>query len=189
MHIGIFGIGNVLIGDDAVGPAVVDVLDALWEFPEGVVIQDLGTPSLDLAARLTGLDAVIFVDAVAGKQEPGTIRVFDRAEILRNPPGLRVSPHEPSLKETLLTVEFAGGGPSRIRLIGIVPESTAGFGMSQRVQDAIPRAAQAVLTELERLEVVPKPRPVPRRIAPWWKPVSGAPAAEPSAVQPSESRR
>lgn len=186
MHIGIFGIGNVLIGDDAVGPAVVNVLDALWEFPEGVVVQDLGTPSLDLAARLTGLDAVIFIDAVPVKAAPGTIRVFGRDEILRNPPGLRLSPHDPSLKETLLTVEFAGTGPKHVRLVGVVPESTLGFGMSQRVQDAIPRAAQAVLTELEHLDVVPKPRAVPRPIAPWWKPVSGAQAP---ALPPSKSRR
>jgi len=168
MNIGIFGIGNVLIGDDAVGPSVVTLLDALWDFPEGVVVEDLGTPSLDLAARLGGFDAVIFVDAVSVKAEPGTIRVFSRDEIVRNPPGLRMSPHDPSLKETLLTIEFTGNGPNDIRLVGVVPESTRGFGMSDRVQDAIPRAAQAVLTELERLDVIPTPRRVPRPLQSWW---------------------
>lgn len=168
MNIGIFGIGNVLIGDDAVGPSVVTLLDALWEFPEGVVVEDLGTPSLDLAARLKGYDAAIFVDAVALKEKPGTVRIFNRDQILKNPPGLRISPHDPSLKETLLTVEFTGDGPKDVRLVGVVPESTLGFGMSERVQDAIPHAAQAVLTELERLDVVPRPRPNPRPAKSFW---------------------
>jgi hydrogenase maturation protease len=168
MRIGIFGIGNVLIGDDAVGPSVVTLLDALWEFPEGVVVEDLGTPSIALASRLTGYDAVIFVDAVKLDAKPGTIRVFNRDEILKNPPGLRISPHDPSLKETLLTVEFTGDGPRIVRLVGVVPESTHGFGMSERVQDAIPRAAQAVLTELEQFDVIPKPRRDPRPTRAWW---------------------
>ncbi|HSP16130.1 MAG TPA: hydrogenase maturation protease [Thermoanaerobaculia bacterium] len=169
MNIAIFGIGNVLVGDDAVGPTVVTLLDALWEFPEGVVVEDIGTPSLDLAARLSDFDAAIFVDAVAVKAEPGTIRIFNRDQILKNPPGLRISPHDPSLKETLLTVEFLGAGPKTIRLVGVVPESTRGFGMSDSVQSAIPKAAQAVLTELEGFDIVPTPRAQPRSTIPWWR--------------------
>jgi hydrogenase maturation protease len=166
--VAIFGIGNVLVGDDAVGPTVVSLLDALWEFPEGVTVEDIGTPSLDLAARLSDFDTVIFVDAVSLKAEPGSIRVFHRDEILKNPPGLRISPHDPSLKETLLTVEFLGTGPTTIRLVGIVPQQTHGFGMSEAVQRAIPNAAQAVLTELESLDIVPKPRRESGAVAPFW---------------------
>ncbi|HEX9160335.1 MAG TPA: hydrogenase maturation protease [Thermoanaerobaculia bacterium] len=174
-RIGVLGIGNVLIGDDAVGPSVVNLLDALWEFPEGVVVDDLGTPSLDLAARLSDFDTVLFVDAVSSKAAPGSIRVYSRDEILKNPPGLRLSPHDPSLKETLLTVDFLGTGPKEICLIGVVPESTTGLGMSEAVKDAIPHAAQAVLTELERLDVVPKPRKTPKTTKPFW--TTAAPTA------------
>ncbi|HEU4521124.1 MAG TPA: hydrogenase maturation protease, partial [Thermoanaerobaculia bacterium] len=93
MRVAVFGIGNVLIGDDAVGPSVINLLDALWEFPEGVIVEDLGTPSLDLAARMCGYDAVIFVDAVSAKGEAGELRQYTRAEIIKNPPSLRMSPH------------------------------------------------------------------------------------------------
>ena len=167
-RIGIFGIGNVLVGDDAVGPTVINHLDALWEFPEGVVVEDLGTPSLDLAGRLSGLDAVIFVDAVSAKAEPGTIRVYRRDEILRHPPGLRLSPHDPSLKETLLTVEFLGDGPKNIILVGIVPKTTEGFGLSAEVEAAVPSAIAAVLEQLATFGVVATTRALPRSTTPWW---------------------
>ena len=168
MRIEIFGIGNVLVGDDAVGPSVVTLLDALWDFPEGVDVEDLGTPSIALASRLTGYDAVIFIDAVALNAEPGTIRVFNRDEILKNPPGLRISPHDPSLKETLITAEFIGNGPREIRLVGVVPEQTHGFGMSDRVQRAIPLVASAVLAELEHFDVIATPRQTPGDVRAWW---------------------
>jgi hydrogenase maturation protease len=166
--IGVYGIGNVLIGDDAVGPTVVNLLDALWEFPEGVVVEDLGTPSLDLAYRLTGLDAVIFVDAVSAKLEPGTIRLYRRDEILKNPPGLRLSPHDPSLKETLLTCEFLGDCPKDIILVGVVPEAAGEFGLSAAVQAAVPLAAAAVIEELARLGAVARQRAGGGVVRPWW---------------------
>jgi hydrogenase maturation protease len=168
-RVAVYGIGNVLVGDDAVGPTVINQLDALWEFPEGVVIEDLGTPSLDLAGRLLGLDVVIFVDAVSAKDAPGTIRVYDRDQILKHPPGLRLSPHDPSLKETLLTVEFLGDGPKTIILVGIVPKTTEGFGLSSEVEAAVPRAIAAVFAQLDAFGIAPSPRGEPRPTKPWWQ--------------------
>lgn len=155
MKIAVYGIGNVLIGDDAVGPSIIRLLDALWEFPEGVVIEDLGTPSLDLAARLLGFDTVIFADAVAAKDAPGTIKRYDREAIVRHPPSLRLSPHDPSLKETLLTMDLFDNAPSSIVLIGIVPESLEQFGLTETVRAALPSAIDAVFTELAKYGVVP----------------------------------
>ena len=42
--IAVIGIGNVLAGDDAVGPHVVRVLEAHYELPDGVQVIDAGTP-------------------------------------------------------------------------------------------------------------------------------------------------
>jgi hydrogenase maturation protease len=168
MNVAIFGIGNVLVGDDAVGPTVINVLDALWEFPEGVTVEDMGTPSLDLAGRLAGFDAVLFVDAVSAKADPGTIRVYSREEILKHPPGLRLTPHDPSLKETLLTVELMSDGPRLVRLVGIVPKSTLGFGLSDEVERVLPDAAATVVEELAKLGISARRRATPRPATPWW---------------------
>jgi hydrogenase maturation protease len=151
--IAVYGIGNVLIGDDAVGPTIVHHLSSLYEFPPNVIIEDLGTPSLDLAARLAGTDIVVFVDAVSAKGSRGEIRTYTREEILRHPPGLRLSPHDPSLKETLLTLDLMSDAPTEIMLIGIIPETLEQFGLSETVRAAIPRAIDQILGYLESLGI------------------------------------
>lgn len=151
--IAVFGIGNVLVGDDGIGPAVVATLASEYDLPETLLVEDLGTPSLDLAARLVDFESVIFIDAVTANAEPGTIRIYTLEEILQHPPGLRLSPHDPSLKETLLTSRFASGCPSYVRMVGIVPESTEAFGLSDTIRAAIPRAVAAVFHELELLGI------------------------------------
>jgi len=156
--IAVFGIGNVLIGDDAAGPAIIRHLQALYDFPAHVYVEDLGTPSLDLAGRMAGHDAVIFVDAVSAKGEPGELRQYTRAEIVKNPPSIRMSPHDPSLKETVILVELLPDNPSYITLIGIIPKSLEDMGLSAEVRAAVPLAVERVLAELAQLGVVPARR-------------------------------
>ena len=157
-RIAIFGIGNVLIGDDAAGPAIVRWLETHYSFPPNVYLEDLGTPSLDLAARMAGHDAVIFVDAVSAKGNAGEIRQYTRAEIVKNPPSIRMSPHDPSLKETILLVDLLPDAPQYITLIGIIPSTLDAFGLSDEVRDALPRAAARVIEELSTLGITATPR-------------------------------
>jgi hydrogenase maturation protease len=170
-NVAVFGVGNVLLRDDGVGPTVVHHLNALWKFPEGVVVEDLGTPDLGLAGRMIGYQAVIFVDAVSADEAPGTVRIYRRDELMKHPPGLRLSPHDPSLKETIATLEFTGNGPEEISLVGIVPATLdGGTGLSEEVEDALPFATEAVLAELLRLGVTPRPRTVALPLRTWWEP-------------------
>ena len=106
-RVAVIGLGNVLLGDDGFGPHVVQVLLAGWDFPEGVAVHDLGTPGLDLAPWIHGLDALILVDGVRSEAPPGTLRLYRRAEVLSHPPGPRVSPHDPGLLEALMAAELA----------------------------------------------------------------------------------
>lgn len=145
----IYGIGNVLLGDDGVGPAVVRRLIERCTFSADVVVEDLGTPSLDLPAYLLGYDSVIFVDAVAAASAPGTILRFTREEIVAVAPGIRISPHEPSINDALIVLDFAGTAPKDVVLIGIVPQTLdGGVRLSAAVNAAVDRAAGAVLHEL-----------------------------------------
>jgi len=167
--IAVYGIGNVLIGDDAVGPTIVHHLEALYDFPSNVVVEDLGTPSLDLAGRLAGTDVVLFVDAVSAKGAPGEIRAYTRAEIVKHPPSLRISPHDPSLKETLLTLELLPNAPREVKLIGVIPASLDQFGLSAEVRAAIPAVIDAVLAELSRYGVIATPRAGASVSAAFWE--------------------
>lgn len=152
MRTAVYGIGNTLLGDDGVGPAVVHYLEEHLAFPTGVTLEDLGTPSLDLPAYLAGYDAVIFIDAVALDAAPGTIRLLTREEIVAASTGIRISPHEPSINDALIVLDFAGGAPADVVLIGIMPETLdGGMTLSPSVANAVPRAADIVLKELAKL--------------------------------------
>ncbi len=142
MKTAIYGIGNILLGDDGIGPAVVNYLFANNTFGDDITLEDLGTPSLDLPNYLTGFDRVIFIDAVAVDAPPGTIRLFSRDEIIAAPPGIRISPHEPTINDALIVLDFAGGAPRDVVLIGVVPYTLEnGMTLSSAVGKAIPRAA------------------------------------------------
>lgn len=49
---------------------------------------------------------------------PGTVRVFSRDEITSVPTGLRVSPHEPTINDALIVLDFAGTAPRDVVLVG-----------------------------------------------------------------------
>ena len=151
MKTAVYGIGNILMGDDGVGPAVVRFLSSNYSVPAEVTIEDLGTPSLDLPSYLAGYDTVIFIDAIVADAPPGTIRLFTREEILAAPPGIRISPHEPSINDAMIVLEFAGTAPADVVLVGIVPETLeGGMTLSSAVAAAVPRAGDAVLCELAK---------------------------------------
>ena len=142
MSIAIFGIGNILLGDDGVGPAVARFIETNFDLGEDVVVEDLGTPSLSLPGYLSEHDTVVFIDAVKSDQPPGTILQFTREEIMAVEPGIRISPHEPSINDALIMLAFAGTGPQNVTLIGIVPETLeGGINLSPRVAAAVPLAA------------------------------------------------
>ena len=151
----IYGIGNLLLGDDGVGPAVVARLAAGGLPSPDVTLEDLGTPSLDLPWYLAGYDVVIFIDAVAADGPPGSIHVYSREEILSAPTGLRISPHELTINDAMIVLDFAGEAPPEVFLVGIVPETLeGGIGLSPSVAAAVSRAAQVVLSLRDRCQLV-----------------------------------
>lgn len=170
----VLGLGNVLMSDDGFGPFVVRLLEATYECPADVEFIDVGTPGLDLTPYLLGTDAVIFVDTVSSRGIPGNIRLYDRDDLLTHPPQTRTSPHDPGVKEALLMVAAAGGGPSRVMLIGVIPEWIAtGVVLSPRVEAAVGAAIQAVVHGLETLGVPPVRRATPMTPDIWWAPTLG----------------
>jgi hydrogenase maturation protease len=174
MRIGVIGLGNVLMGDDAFGPWVVQSLLAEYEFPEGVSVEDLGTPGLDLMPYVTDVEALVLVDTVRSDAPPGTVRLYRRDDLLKHPPQARLSPHDPGVKEALLTAEFAGRGPREVLLVGAVPETTAmGVSLSPALRAAVPRAAAEVLRELGRLGRPATPLGAPRSPDVWWEEAPG----------------
>jgi len=147
------GIGNVLLGDDGVGPYVVHLLESRYSFGGDIEIVDLGTPALDLLHRIAGRHAVILVDCVASPDEaPGAVVLYRKEDILRVAPTPRLDPHSPALSECLLTAEMLGAMPENVLLVGIVGEKIEpGCSPSAAVRQAVPSAIDAVVRELRHL--------------------------------------
>lgn len=68
----VIGCGNLLRGDDAVGPVLIR---ALWSrgLPAGVRCADAGTGGMDVAFQMRGAERVILVDACTSGSEPGAL--------------------------------------------------------------------------------------------------------------------
>ena len=170
----VLGIGNVLMGDDALGPHVIEALLAGYRFEDNVRVLDAGTPGLDLAPFVMDADALILVDTVRSEGEPGGLRLYREDQILKHAPQPRLTPHDPAVKDVLLSCKFHGVMPGRVLLVGVIPKATAmGVSLSEEVRAAIPAAVDEVLRELERLGVPAAPRPGAIPASPWWEKPAG----------------
>ena len=166
----VLGIGNVLTGDDALGPTVVNTLEVEWALPPEVVVLDAGTPGMDLVALAAGAERIIVVDTVLTDGPPGTLKVYDRETLLGKSLTPRVNPHAPGLIESLFTLDLSGDGPTGVRLIGVVPEATdVGIGMSDALTASVPRVIAEIVEMLREWGV--SPAPARDRVEPdlWWQ--------------------
>ncbi len=166
----VVGLGNVLVGDDALGPTVVLTLAAGYELDGRVQLLDLGTPGLDLVPHIAGSEALVVVDTVRAAGAPGEVRLYRRSQLLAASPPQRVSGHDPGLKDTLLTLDLHGSGPAEVLLVGVIPAAVEpGIGLSPEVREAVPAAVRAVVEELARLGCPPVARVQPSAPALWWQ--------------------
>jgi len=81
----VIGCGNLLRGDDAVGPTLIR---HLWErgVPESVTLVDGGTAGMDVAFKMRGAAQVTIIDAALTGRDPGTIYCVPGHELETLPP-------------------------------------------------------------------------------------------------------
>lgn len=170
------GIGNVLLGDDALGPYVLHWLNCMYDFADEVELADLGTPALDLTHRILGRRAVIFIDCIASDQHaPGTVLQYSKTDILRVAPAQRLDLHSPALSECLLAAEMLSGGPEQVLLVGVVGLSfEPGRPLSEPVRRSVDQVIEAVLHELTRRGFACEKKLVPAEFGVWWADSSDA---------------
>lgn len=162
------------MGDDALGPYFVRLLESRWRFPEGVRILDLGTPGPELVQTFQENDAVLVVDTVKGSDPPGSIRIFERDGLAAGGPEERLTPHDPSLRQALLTAELVDDAPEVVTLVGVVPERVElGTGMTAAVRAALEGVEREIVQRLSELGVTPERRTDGSPPDFWWERPTG----------------
>jgi hydrogenase maturation protease len=128
-------LGNELLGDDGVGPAVADELRRAG-VADVVTRSRSGTQLLD---DLDGVDRLIVIDAVqSGLAQPGTVWHWEEGDLLAAP---SAAPHGLGLLETLDLARVMGlAAPREVKVIAVEAGDcqTMGAPMSPAVRAAIP---------------------------------------------------
>jgi hydrogenase maturation protease len=174
-RIAIIGLGNVLMGDDGFGPYVAQVLEGWYEWPEDVHVVEIGTQGLDLTPYVRGVQALVVASAIHRGRAPGTLYRLDHGEVMDRAlpdrePRLRHSPYEPGIRNLVLTLQFTGGAPERVWVVGAEPETVElTGGLSDPVKPALAPAVDEVLSIVRALGVEPRPRSPRPHVLPWWE--------------------
>lgn len=146
----VMGIGNILRGDDGVGSAVIEALQA-QTLPEDVELLDAGTPGFEMVLLMQGYDRVLVVDAADMGCTAGEWRVFSRDEVQLQARDmyLRGTLHYAGLAEALNLGAALNLLPQEIIIFGIQPERIDWHqGVSPTVAQHIPTTCEAVLATL-----------------------------------------
>lgn len=157
MSILVLGIGNLLLGDEAIGVRIVEALEQRYLLPPHVEVLDGGTSGMDLMDVMANRDHLIVADAVLTGDEPGSVVMLHDDEI----PAMftrKVSPHQIGLADVLMALRLTGEFPARLTLVGVVPQTLEpGIALSPVVQQALEPALQQIVAALkqEGVKVIP----------------------------------
>lgn len=149
--IAIFCVGNKLLLDEGIGPAVYEELMACYSFPDEVEVFDVGCMGLEMIGYVDDHDYLITVDAVDGTGEaPGTVFEFSPDDMAKRDRGM-ASLHELKLSDlfdaaTLMGYE-ARGKCFGMQVENMTPEMVT-IGLTKPVYDALPLLIDALLADL-----------------------------------------
>lgn len=116
-------IGNRFVAEDDAGIQVFSTLQKMAPLPAGIDLIEGGTAGLNLLPLLEKGGRVVFVDAVRGFTDPGTIVLLNSKDITANP-ALQYYDHNAGLPYVLTALPHVCDGdmPEEIFLIGLEGE-------------------------------------------------------------------
>ncbi len=148
----VLGLGNILLGDDGVGPALMQEVQHLYRNVPEVECVDGGTQGMALLDYLSGREAVVILDAFASERGPGAVSVLEDREVMDVRGPRSTTAHEGNAGELLSAATLVGTLPQRVYLVGIEPESLrTHLGLSEPVKNALPRALARTCTVIDQL--------------------------------------
>lgn len=152
--VAVFCVGNRLMMDDGVGPAVYDEALKHWDIPENVDFFDVGCLTMDLVTSVNEYDTIITVDAVDGEDdEPGTVYRFSPDDMARREWG-STSLHDLKLADLFDMAALLGYSCNGVCLgMQVENPSPSEFVMdlTPKVKEKLPFLVEVLMGELARL--------------------------------------
>ena len=146
----VIGLGNPILGDDAVGLHVARALKAELAGVAGVVVRELHAGGLRVMDALAGFERAVIVDAMSGGAlRPGSVRRLAVEELgrARN----LASTHDTNLPTALELGRMLGlRMPHDVAVFGIEALEVETFGeeLTGDVQRSVPEAVRLILREI-----------------------------------------
>ncbi len=120
----VIGLGNPLLGDDALGLVALERLSQEYDLPESVSLHDGGTWGMSLLSTIEDATNVLFLDAIDRREVPGTFIRLTGEEIPATLAKM-ISPHQIDMREVLAVTMLRGTFPHGSVAIGVQPETLA----------------------------------------------------------------
>lgn len=145
----ILGVGNPLMGDDALGIWVVQQLRERPDLPPHVTVVDGGTEGIGLIPVMEPYRRVILVDAAEMGLPPGTIRRLTWPEIRLTSQANPLSLHQSSLADALVLAEALDSLPGEVVIYGVQPHNKGwDQPISAPVQRVLPGLIESLMNEV-----------------------------------------
>ena len=149
----VFCVGNRLMLDEGVGPAVYDAVLRDYDIPANVRFFDVGCMSMDMLNYDDEFDVVLTVDAVDGTgDEPGTVYRFPPDAMARHT-GAMQSLHDLKLVDLFDAASLLGytaeGFCLGMQIENMMPDEYV-VGLTPKVHAALPLLVETVVAELSR---------------------------------------
>lgn len=145
-EVAIVGVGNEIMGDDGVGPTVIQRLDGTsLDSAERVRLVDAGTTGFFALEAMSGADRAIVVDAIETGATPGTIQEYRCVEGTFDAEVPDMTMHDVSFTEAMTVGRDVYDLPDEIRVLGVEPETVS---VGTELSEAVDRAAGELVNML-----------------------------------------
>jgi hydrogenase maturation protease len=143
----VLALGNPLMGDDGLGPAVLNRLQG-WEWSGDLSIVDGETWGLKLLPTVEAADRLLVIDAIDIGAAPGTVVRVEASDLPRRL-DTAMSPHQIGLRDVLALAALRGTYPTALTAIGAQPERVIfGQSLSPAVAGAVDAIVEAATGQL-----------------------------------------
>lgn len=145
----VLGIGNILCGDDGIGPSVVNLLQK-QNWPDTVQILEVGTALLNHLEIIGSTRHLFIIDALRTGAKPGTIHRFHLEELASSLEPA-ITSHGIPLKQVIALAQEQTGFPVKVIIFGIEPLSLElATELSPPIKATLSQITAQIMEELNR---------------------------------------